>query len=190
MLSRESFVVAFNALASDTELLKQTVLNFDDDRKIQIISELISKDPSFIDRLTINEPKIANDNNQMHVETFDDEEDEDYYDQESTGEEGLDEEGPWSWEDNEMEEKIQKNRVMKDFTRDQIEYINQMDKKERILFIKSLDISDRVRNNLRQRLNYRRNPDKYRGYVKKCQEKKKALKETTIATIEQLLTNL
>jgi hypothetical protein len=188
MLSRESFIAAFNAFAYDPELLKETSLNFNDDRKIQIISELISKDPSFIDRLSINEPEI--DTNQMQVETFDDEEDEDYYDQESTGEQGLDEEGPWSWEDNEMEENIQLNRVMTDFTLAQIEYINNMDKKERILFVKSLDISDRVRNNLKQRLNYRRNPEKYRGYVKKCLKKKKARKENAIATIQQQLTNL
>jgi len=189
MLSRESFVVAFNALAYDPELLKHTALSFNDDRKIQIISELISKDPSFIDRLTINEPKIANDNNQMLAETFDEEEEE-CIEEECNDQEGLYEEGPWSWEEIEMEERIQKNRLMKDFTKDQLDHINNMDKKERILFVNSLDISDRVRNNLKQRLNYRRNPEKYRGYVKKCQEKKKARKENAIATIQQQLTNL
>jgi len=82
-----------------------------------------------------------------------------------------------------IEDKIRENKTMKDFTNEELLFMNSMNKKDRVAFVNSLDVTDRVRNNLEQRLNYHRSPEKYKAYVEKYQNKKKVQKAETIANV-------
>jgi len=71
-----------------------------------------------------------------------------------------------------IEVEIWKNQKTNDFSNSHLDYINSLTKIKKNKFINSLQINERTRNNLRQRLNYRKNPDKYKMYVRKYNEKK------------------